>query len=132
MVRFRAYLLAHPAVVKGLILGYVVFAGCFTFPFGNKEFPLDLTKAYLVLVGYGVIGLGFAGIYGVGKERFVGGITLLLTVAGLLCRFLLEYGEVSNVMNFTPWNVILYLVLVPLYTLLTYHFIVKYLTKSRG
>ena len=34
-----------------------------------------------------------------------------MALAGLLCRFLLEYGEVSNSVNFTAPNVLLHLLL---------------------
>ncbi|WP_156774443.1 hypothetical protein [Alkaliphilus oremlandii] len=33
--------------------------------------PFDFNKAYLVIASYGIIGLGFAGTYGINKEKFV-------------------------------------------------------------
>ena len=38
-------------------------------------------------------------------------MALGLALAGLLCRFLLEYGEASNSVNFTAPNVLLHLLL---------------------
>lgn len=60
-----------PKLTKALILGYVIFAGCFVFPFGNERFPFDFKEAYLVVATYGIIALGFAGAYGIRKEKFI-------------------------------------------------------------
>ncbi len=114
------YLKEHPQVLRGLILGYVVFAGCFAFPISSAPFPLDFSKARTLIVCYGVIGLGFAGVYGTDAEKRVYLQTLVFTVLGLVCRYFLEFGEVSNTYNFTLFNVILYLALIPLWTLLSY------------
>ncbi|CAM4144333.1 hypothetical protein [Enterocloster bolteae] len=55
------FLMRHPVMVKGLLLFYIAFAGCFTFPIRSHPFPLDFTKAYLLICSYGIIGWGFAG-----------------------------------------------------------------------
>jgi len=130
MNKFRLYLQEHPRIPKIIVLGYIVFAGCFVFPFGNERFPFDFTKAYLVIASYGIIGLGFAGIYSIHKEKFVYVGTLILTGLGMMCRYILEYGEVSNTRNFTPFNIIFYLAIIPIFTVLAYHFIVKYSIKK--
>lgn len=130
MKNFGKFLQTHPKVMKGIILGYIIFAGCFVFPFGNKLFPFDLMKAYLVIVSYGVIGLGFAGVWGEKKGKTVYFFTLLFTAMGMLGRYLLEYGEVSNTLNFTPANVISYLVIIPVYCTIAYRLLVQYLKKK--
>ncbi len=116
----KEFFARHPNTLKGLLLGYIVFAGCFTFPISSAPFPLAFSKAYCLIVGYGVIGLGFAGVYGPEQEKRVYLQTLVLTVLGLVCRYFLEFGEVSNTYNFTPFNIILYLALMPLWTLIAY------------
>lgn len=127
MNKFQLYLQNHPKAPKRIILGYIIFAGCFVFPFRNELFPFDFTKAYLVIASYGIIGLGFAGIYGTHKEKFVYASSLLLTVLGMICRYILEYGEVSNTMNFTLFNMISYLAAIPVFTVAAYYFSIKYL-----
>lgn len=87
-------------------------------------------KAYLVAASYGIIGLGFAGIYGIHKEKFVYIASLILTVLGMICRYILEYEEVSNTMNFTQFNIISYLVVIPIFIVIAYRFILKYLVKN--
>lgn len=110
----------HPRVPKILILGYIVFAGCFTFPIRSEPFPLDFQKLYLLVASYGVIALAFAGIWGPDKGRNVYIVTFLLTMAGMGCRYLLEFGEVSNTYNFTLFNIISYLIIIPIGTTIAY------------
>lgn len=109
-------------IVKFFLLGYIIFAGCFLFPITSEPFPLDFSKATLLIASYGLIGLAFAGIYGARKHRFVFLSVLFLTMAGLLCRWLLEYGEVSNTYNYTAFNIASYIILIPISTVLVYHF----------
>ncbi|NLW41361.1 MAG: hypothetical protein GXY96_10655 [Tissierellia bacterium] len=130
MKKLRLYLENHPKVPKKIILGYIIFAGCFIFPFANGRSPFDFDKAYLAIVSYGIIGLGFAGIYGINKEKFVYIASFILTGLGMVCRYFLEYGEVSNTVNFTLFNIISYLLVTPILTVISYQFIIKYLMKK--
>ena len=127
----KHFLMRHPVMVKGLLLFYIAFAGCFTFPIRSQPYPLDFTKAYLLICSYGIIGLGFAGLYGEAKERTVYPLTLLMTILGMVCRYVLEYGEASNVYNFTMLNILSYIILIPAFTVGAYHYIVKYLISAR-
>ena len=120
----------HPTWTKYFLLGYIVFAGCFTFPLWSEEFPLDFMKVYLIITGYGIIALGLSGIYGAKKEKIVYLQTFILTVVGLLCRYFLEFGEHSNTYNFTLLNVVLYILIIPIFTVITYHFTVKLHIKN--
>lgn len=130
MKELKSYLQNHPKITIGIILGYLIFAGCFVFPFGNELFPFDFTKGYLVVATYGIIGLGFAGVYGEHIEKFVYIISLVLTGIGMICRYFLEYGEVSNTINFTTFNIISFLVIIPVLTLVAYHFVLKQLIEK--
>lgn len=132
MSRIQQYFHRHPNFLKAFVLGYVVFAGCFVFPFDSERFPMDWMKAYLVIASYGIIGWGFAAAYGAHKEKFVYVAGLLLTPVGMACRYALEYGEVSNTWNFTPLNIVSYIVIIPIFTAIAYHFSAKKLEKERG
>jgi hypothetical protein len=129
MNNIRTALEKHSRIAKYIVLGYIVFAGCFVFPFGNEMFPMNLSKAYLIVASYGIIALGFVGVYGEHKVRFVYASTLILTIVGMILRFLLEYGEVSNTMNFTQLNVVSYLVIVPVFVTGAYYILIQYLTS---
>lgn len=130
MNKFRSYLEDYPKIPKKIILGYIIFAGCVIFPFANERSPFDFNKAYLVIASYGIIGLGLAGAYGINKEKFVYIASLILTGLGMISRYFIEFGEVSNTMNFTPFNIISYLVVIPIFTVVAYRFIIKYLMRK--
>ena len=66
-----------------------------------------------------------------GKREAVYPLTLLMTILGMVCRYVLEYGEASNVYNFTMLNILSYIILIPAFTVGAYHYIVKYLISAR-
>lgn len=115
---------------KLLFLSYIVFAGCFVFPFSNALFPFGLTQAYLVISSYGITGLGLAVILGRNKYLFVYLVSFFLTALGMVFRYFLEYGEYSNSLNFTVFNVVAYLLVVPLLILGAYHFFLSTMMKT--
>ena len=115
---------------KFLFLSYIVFAGCFVFPFSNALFPFGLTQAYLVISSYGITGLGLAMILGRKQYHFVYLATFFLTALGMVFRYFLEYGEFSNTLNFTTFNIVSYLALVPLLVLGAYHFFLSTMMKA--
>jgi len=123
--QLKAFFTAYPLALKLLIWGYIVFNACFSFPISSNRFPLDFSKAYLLLTSYGVIALSFAGVYREKKHFSVLLQTFVFCVSGLVCRYFLEFGEVSNSYNFTLFNIILYLSAMPIYTVLAYDVLVR-------
>ncbi|MEG2018347.1 MAG: hypothetical protein RR128_07815 [Clostridium sp.] len=77
----------------------------------------------MVIFGYGIIGYLFSTVLKQGQTIKVLGLTVLFTAVGMGCRYLLEYGEVSNAMNFTPLNIALFIIIIPAYTVLAYWFV---------
>ena len=128
--QLKAFFTAHPFALKLLIWGYIVFNACFSFPISSSRFPLDFSKAYLLLASYGVIALSFAGVHGEKKHFAVLAQTFIFCVLGLVCRYFLEFGEVSNSYNFTLFNTVLYLAVTPIYTVLAYDLLVRKLKKK--
>ena len=124
------YLKRHPEAVKRLVWGYIVFEGCFAFPIGSQKFPLDTGKLCMLLSIYGIAALCFVGIYGPHREKTIYAGSLLFTVLGLVCRYFLEYGEVSNTYNFTAGNIAAYLIWIPLGVTAAYAVICKKLPKG--
>ena len=129
MDKLRKYVQAHKGVALAIIMGYIVFFGACVFPFSNELFPFDVQKGFMVIFGYGMIGYLFSTVLKDGQSIKVLGLTALFTVIGMGCRYLLEYGEVSNTMNFTPLNIALFIVIIPLYTVLVYCFMDKVIKK---
>lgn len=129
MNELRLNMQKHKRLLWLTVLSYTTFNGCVVFPFSNEMFPFNFSKALLVMVGYGMIGILFAGLLDQGKGISVLLFTVLFTLIGLLGRYLLEFGEVSNSMNFTPLNIVLYLTIVPIYCTMVYWAIWKWYVK---
>lgn len=114
----------HPVLTRALVLGFTAFLCCFVFPLGSAASPLELTLIVIML------SLCLAEAYGPGKEPGIFLRTLAAAGAGLLGRYLLEYGEVSNTRNFTVENVLTFLFAVPVVMTAVYHFLVKWLAET--
>lgn len=122
----REYLQKHKRITWIVLLSYIVFNGCFFFPFSNERFAFTLDKGFIVITTYGMIGIGFACILKRGKSLMVLMFTFCFTIIGLICRYFLEYGEVSNIINFIPINIISYLIIIPVYCMAVYWAIYKW------
>ena len=118
--KFQYLFEVSPLIPKILVWGYIIFAGCFVFPIRSEPFPLDFQGVYMLAASYGVIALAFAGIWGPNRERMVYMVTFVLTSIGMVCRYLLEFGEVSNTYNFTLFNIISYLLIISIGTTIAY------------
>ena len=79
----------HPVLTRVLVLGYTAFICCFIFPLGNTA---SLHLSFFILL----IALCLAEAWGPGRAASVFLLVLAAAAAGLLGRYLLEYGEVSN------------------------------------
>lgn len=101
---------------------FLIFIGCFAFPVYNfsKDAP-EISRwinVFVALTAYYEIGLVQGVLFeskGLGKSIYT---TLSMTLLGLLCRFYLEYGEVSNTWNFIWPNITLHLFVAVVVTLL--------------
>ena len=113
----------HPVLTRALALGFTAFLCCFAFPLGSTASPQDLTVICILL------SLCLAEAYGPGRERGIFLRVLAAAAVGLLGRYLLEYGEVSNSRNFTAENVLWFLAAVPLCMTLAYRVLVKRLVE---
>lgn len=112
------FLREHPLLTRALALGFTALLCCFAFPLGSTA----LLQRVLL---FGMLSLCLAEAYGPGREKGVFLRTLAAAAAGLLGRYLLEYGEVSNIRNFTAENVLTFLFAVPVVMTAVYHFLGK-------
>ena len=109
-----AFLTAHPRGSKCFLWSFAVLIGCATFPaFPVTGAPWELwwLGPLTALWAYREIGRMQAALYPGRSGLLLAAMALGLALAGLLCRFLLEYGEASNSVNFTAPNVLLHLLL---------------------
>lgn len=116
---------------KPLLIGMVLFSciigGCL-FPIVNcnPENPVETSlvmKTIILLsvfIFYTELGMLQAALFPNGSIGFVAALNLGMTVLGLIFRYLLEYGEVSNTYNFTAANVALHLFALTILPLMTY------------
>lgn len=129
MNELREHIKKHKTITWIVVMSYIIYNGCFAFPFSNELLPFDYSKGLMIITCYGIIGICFTGLLVNRREIVVLAVTLFFTIIGLICRYFLEFGEVSNTMNFIPINIILYLVIVPIYCTLVYSLICKLSTK---
>ena len=120
-------------ISRVLLAGYIIFINCFCFPVYNlnKEWPLTITILYLLLSPCCAFCVGgfLAKCFPEKHFGFIIVITVVLTYMGLGCRFLLEFGEVSNTYNFTLPNILLHTLVFVVLCLLAWFQFVKQ-TKS--
>ncbi|MCI7658259.1 hypothetical protein [Anaerotignum sp.] len=116
---------------KPLVVGMVIFCciigGCL-FPIVNcnPENPVETSlgmKTIILLsvfLFYTELGTLQSALFPKSSMGFVAVLNLALASLGLIFRYLLEFGEVSNTYNFTAPNVALHLFALTLLPLMTY------------
>ena len=117
----------NPAAAKLLVLIFTVLAGCFIFPIA----PLTLGKALLLLGSYGTIALALAALYGERKKKLVYPAMLLLTAAGILCRYVFEFEEIVGYTAFSFSSVVVYIAVIPAFTTIMYFLLMKAFKKMK-
>lgn len=112
MEKLKNCMQRHRRAIGVLAFGFVVWINCCGFPIYNlnKEwpFPLVALNVYAVLVSAVMVGRMLRWAFDKAKVRLVALLLGAFTGVGLACRFLLEYGEVSNTYNFTAANAVLH------------------------
>lgn len=109
-------------ILRRMLWGFWIFLTCFNFPLWSEEFPLKWSDILTFASTFGILAVGLYGVYGEDRGPFLYLRMLLCTMIGMLCCYFLEFGEVSNTYNFTLLNIVVYLFVVPVYTLLVYEF----------
>ena len=103
----------HKRIAAAFIFSFFLLLTCSSFPVYNltKHYPstLEFTTVFVNLSIYGYLGAFLNQVFPKARFRQVLLILFCLVFGGMLCRFLLEYGEVSNTYNFTPENIALHL-----------------------
>ncbi|HAX73856.1 MAG TPA: hypothetical protein DCY20_10075 [Firmicutes bacterium] len=116
----------HKKVSRLVLISYLIFCGCFMFPLSNERWSFNFEKAYMIIVAYGILAILFASLLSGKKTIYVYLISLLLTTVGMVLRYIIEYGEYSNTINFTQTNIIIYLGIIPVFCTLIYWIICKF------
>ena len=115
MMKFKelVYKYKKQAIILGFL--FIVCLQCCVFPFYNfshsVSFPIEIVNF--------MIAMGICKYTGELEAEFLPDVTwkqvlllnLALTLLGMLARYLLEFGEVSNTYNFTYRNMLLHIVM---------------------
>ena len=107
--------------IKGMLWGFMAFFSCFNFPLFSDVSPMKLINMIIFIIAYQTIGKAAAYYYDKLQRNKVYLLSVSMVILGMVCRYLLEYGEISNVYNFTPENVIFYGIMAPLLVIVNYH-----------
>lgn len=113
-------------VNKNRILSWIILIGYVAFFVGCAAYPLfpqysGYTNVFLHIANVIYIPPFILALIGKGSYVKATGIIFFSLVIGMLCRYLLEFGEVSNSVNFTLINVIAFLAILPLLYMFSYY-----------
>ena len=115
--RLFALLQSHRKIGITLFWGIAVFFGCFGFPFANltkilsdTQKQISIINLFLCFLAYAEVGLLSGYIFDKKKIGVVLLINVAHIIAGMICRYFLEFGEVSNTYNFTLPNIAIHIV----------------------
>lgn len=117
-------------IMKKLIWAFWIFITCFGFPLWSECFPLKWHDILTFISTFGILAAGLYAVYGEDRGPSLYPRMMLFTVIGMVCRYFMEFGEVSNTYNFTLFNIVIYLFVVPVFTLLAYEFVDRQKNKE--
>ena len=114
--RLYTFFQSHRSIGTALFWVVAVFFGCFCFPFvnitkllGDTQKQIGMINLFLCLVAYAEVGLLSGYLFEKKKPGAVLLIHLAHIIFGMLCRYFLEFGEVSNTYNFTLPNIAIHM-----------------------
>ena len=114
----------HKKLFYGFMILSPIFFGCFTFPFWNLTHEsyvgISAINIFVYIIAYYDIGLAEAIAFYKKSFAFILGYNFIMSSIGLMCRYILEFGEISNTYNFTWTNILVHSLLAVLISSLTY------------
>lgn len=123
MSELQKYISKYKKVAWLIFSVYMVFNSCFVF-------PLEYENLSMIIISYGIIAVFFIVLLNENKNLKVFILSLIFTILGLICRYFLEFGELSNIKNYTSTNIVLFVVIVPIFCTTTYWSICKIQQKN--
>lgn len=108
---------------------FTAFITCCMFPFLNltKEIPIRME-----VINWIVIVVSIMSYHSIGQTEvkllpnrstiLIILFNLIATIVGMVCRFILEFGEISNTYNFTIPNIVLQIIVAVVFSSVTWLF----------
>ena len=62
MENIRIFVQKHKKVSWLVLIGYLIFCGCFVFPLSNERWSFDFEKAYMIILSYGILATLFTSL----------------------------------------------------------------------
>ena len=113
MNKWQEILQKHRMLICTIIFMLMILFSCTTFPFFNFTHEWSKTIRYMnvfiTCTAFWVMGTAEAEVMREKSSLTVFVLNLFLVFAGMVARYLLEYGEISNVYNFTMLNSIVHM-----------------------
>lgn len=136
----RLYTLLQSHRKTGIAVFWIVavFFGCFCFPFinitkvlSNTQKQISIVNIFICVFAYAEVGLLSGFLF---EKKNIGLVLIINTVhiiAGMICRYFLEFGEVSNTYNFTLPNMAVHIVAILCICLCGYLYAKKQLAENK-
>ena len=125
--RLYTLLQTHRKIGIALFWVIAIFFGCFCFPFVNltkilsdTQKQISILNLFICLVAYAEVGLLSGYLFDKKKIGVVLLVNVAHIIAGMICRDFLEFGEVSNIYNFTFANIGIHIVVISCICLCSY------------
>lgn len=134
---FYNLLQSHKKLAITLFWVIDIFFGCLCFPFinitkvlGDAEKQISIINLFTCLVAYAEVGLLSGYLFDKRKIGVILVINVAHIIAGMICRYFLEFGEVSNTYNFTLPNIVFHIIIISCVCLCSYLHTKKQIAES--
>ena len=122
MKNLRTYVNEHKKLFAIIGLIFIICLECCVFPVGNFAYGGNITISLINLAAAIGIGKCVGEIEAMLLPKVTWVLVLLLnvgvTIMGMVARYFLEYGEVSNTYNFTLKNILMHTVIMLLLSMM--------------
>ena len=122
MKNLRTYVNEHKKLFAIIGLIFIICLECCVFPVGNFAYGGNITISLINLAAAIGIGKCLGEIEAMLMPKVTWVLVLLLnvgvTIMGMVARYFLEYGEVSNTYNFTLKNILMHTVIMLLLSMM--------------
>ena len=115
MKDIRTSIIKHKKIVCIVGLLFVILLECCVFPVGSithtKWFTIGIVNIITAVGICKCVGEMEAALFPKASWGMISLLNIGITIMGMVSRYLLEYGEVSNTYNFTPKKIVIHMII---------------------